>query len=274
MRHEYGHHIDAVIDRHLLAKAGQDPVLIQNYSGYASRRALPAMAQDALDLEKTLTRDSPAYRDALHKKAKPGTREAVEAAQAQLSASIGLTGRSDAAAAYAKLEAEFARRGLSYDEAKLVAPSLALAPGTVPANNYQTLGVVENAVKFLISYDKKDHYTLIEEVGSRTRGNLLSGLADSIGASTINEIDYWFGHDTKYYKDKMKWSRYVNTLGFDGASTYKLGRREYGARANAQLFANWFEAWTSGNATQYALFTRFFPRTSKIFEDLVKEAML
>ena len=29
----------------------------------------------------------------------------------------------------------------------------------------------------------------------------------------------------------------------------------------------------SGNATQYAMFKRFFPRTSKIFEELVEEAM-
>jgi hypothetical protein len=274
MRHEYGHHIDAVIDRHLLAKAGQNPDLIARYSGYASRRALPAMAQDALDLEDTLTKDSKEYRIAAHKKAKPGALDAVQKAQSDLAQSIGLTGRDTASAAHAKLEAEFAKRGLSYDEAKLVAPRLALQTGSAPNNDDATLGSVENAVRFLVAYDKKDHYTLIEEVGSRDRGNLLSCISDSIGASTINQIDYWFGHKTKYYKDAMPRSRFVNGLGFDGASTYKLGRREYGRRASAQLFANWFEAWTSGNATQYALFTRFFPRTSKVFEELVKEAML
>ena len=274
MRHEYGHHIDAVIDRHFLAKAGQSPALIARYSGYASRRALPAMAQDALDLENTLTKDSREYRIAVHKTAKPGALDVVQRAQSDLAQAIGLTGRDTASVAYVKLEAEFAKRGLSYAEAKLVAPSLALQTGSAPNNDYATLGAVENAVRFLIAYDKKDHYTLIEEVGSRKRGNPLSGISDSIGASTINQIDYWFGHKTSYYKKVMARSRFVNGLGFDGASTYKLGGREYGSRANAQLFANWFEAWTSGNATQYAMFTRFFPRTSKVFEDLVKEAML
>ena len=275
MRHEYGHHIDAVIDRHLLAKAGQAPSLIEGYAGYASRRALPAIAEDALDLEKTLIKDSQQYRKAAHKKYAPGANEKVLNARDALEAELGLTDLASGPFAYAKLDDAFKKRGLSFDEAKQILSSLNLvAAKTEPKADYDTYTVVSDAVKMLVSYDEKDHYTLIEALASRNRGNLLSGLSDSIGASTLNQIDYYFGHDTSYYTEKTAWSLNANGLGFDGKFTYMQGGRQYAARSNAQLFANWFEAWTSGNATQYAIFTRFFPRTSKVFEDLVKEAML
>lgn len=274
MRHEYGHHIDAVIDRYLLAKAGQDPSLIEAYAGYASRRALPAIAEDALDLEKTLIQDSPEYRRAVHKKYAKGANEKVLRARDALEAELGLTDLASGPSAYAKLDAAFKKRGLSFDEAKQIIPSLnSVAANAAPGADYDTYTVVSDAVRMLVSYDEKDHYTLIEKLASRRRGNLLSGLSDSIGASTLNQIDYYFGHTTSYYKEKMAWSKYANNLGFDGSFTYTQGRRQYASRSNAQLFANWFEAWTSGNATQYALFKRFFPRTSKIFEELVAEAM-
>jgi hypothetical protein len=275
MRHEYGHHIDAVIDRHLLAKAGQDPKLIEDYAGYASRRALPAIAEDALDLEKTLIQDSPEYRKATHKKYAAGANAKVLAARDALEAELGLTDLTSGPSAYAKLDAAFKKRGLSFDEAKQIIPSLNLvSANAAPGADYDTYTVVSDAVRMLVSYDEKDHYTLIEKLASRRRGNLLSGLSDSIGASTLNQIDYYFGHKTKYYTEKLAWSKYANTLGFDGSFTYIQGRRQYASRSNAQLFANWFEAWTSGNATQYEFFKRFFPRTSKIFEELVAEAML
>lgn len=274
MRHEYGHHIDAVIDRHLLAKAGKNPRLIENYAGYASRRALPAMAEDALDLEKTLIQDSKEYRKAVHKKYAKGAAAKVYRATDELEAELGLTDLTSGPSAYAKLDAAFKKRGLSFDEAKQILPSLNLvSANAAPKADYDTYTVVSDAVRMLVSYDEKDHYTLIEKLASRDRGNLLSGLSDSIGASTLNQIDYWFGHDTSYYTEKLAWSKAANTLGFEGSFTYRQGRRQYGSRSNAQLFANWFEAWTSGNATEYAFFKRFFPRTSKIFEEMVAEAM-
>ena len=80
-----------------------------------------------------------------------------------------------------------------------------------------------------------------------------------------------------YYEEFYEWSltlgEYSKSVGMNDAYTYKSGKRVYGVGTSAQLFANWFEAWTSGNATQYSIFIRFFPRTSKVFEKMVKEAM-
>ena len=273
MRHEYGHHIDAVIDRHLLAKAGVAQGKINIYAGYASRRALEAIAKDGQALNETLIKDGPQIWKATPQTAAKGAQEKVTAAQAALSSAIGVQGRDNAAAAYANLAAEFKKRGLDYEEAKLICPPLALRPGTAPDNDYPTLGAVESAVRFLVAYDLNDHYTLMEELSSLRRGGLLVGLSDSIGAATLQQIGYGFGHKATYYSKFKTWSKSANQQGLPGEFTHKLGRREYGVGTSAQLFANWFEAWTSGNPTQYAVFTRFFPRTSKIFEDLVEEAL-
>jgi len=273
MRHEYGHHIDAVIDRHLLAKAGVSQGKIDVYAGYASRRALAAIAKDGQALNETLIKDGPQIWKATPQTAAPGAQEKVTAAQIALSSAIGVQGRDNAAAAYANLAAEFKKRGLDYEEAKLICPPLALRPGTNPDNDYPTLGAVESAVRFLVAYDLNDHYTLMEELSSLRRGGLLVGLSDSIGAATLQQIGYGFGHKATYYSKFKTWSKSANQQGLPGEFTHKLGRREYGVGTSAQLFANWFEAWTSGNPTQYAVFTRFFPRTSKIFEDLVEEAL-
>ena len=280
MRHEYGHHIDAVIDRYLLENRGLSPQLAEGLGGMASRRAFAAIAADARALEKNLTRDiqSP-WLNAKPAKGSPAMRLEALRAQAALSKEIGLTDLNDSApAAYAKLEAEFKKRGLDFADAQKVAPALSFPdPRLGPKPDYTTYTRVENAVKFLVSYDKGDHYTLLNDLASFDQGSLLGGLSDSIGASTIQSIGYAFGHKVKYYEEwydsSIRLTRYSRARGMNDAYTYKSGKRVYGAGTSAQLFANWFEAWTSGNATQYAVFTRFFPRTSKVFEKMVKEAM-
>ena len=271
MRHEYGHHIDHMIDRHILAKAG---VPESKYGDVASRRGLSAIADDAKDLDASLIQSVNSRFKATPQAAAKGAKEKVTAAQTALSNEIGLQGRDNAATSYAKLAAEFEKRGLDYEEVKLVCPPLALRPGAIPDNDYPTLGAIEGAVRFLVAYDLNDHYTLIEELSSMRRGSLLSGLSDSIGASTLNQIGYNFGHKTSYYTAWRTWSRTANNAGLPASFTHTLGKRQYGVGTSAQLFANWFEAWSSGNATQYAIFVKFFPRTSGIFEGLVKEALL
>lgn len=274
MRHEYGHHIDAVIDRHLLAKAGIPGPTARAFGGFASRRALAAIAEDGKDLDRSLIQTVPNGWKATPTPGSPAARAEVLAAREKLLNQLGLMDIEDAPAAYAKLEAEFAKRGLSFADAKKLAPGIAFLPGIEPRKDFDTLSIVEEAVKFLVAYDNRDHYTLLTELCSLKRGSPLVGLSDSIGAATLQQIGYNFGHKVKYYSDFRKWSQTADKFNLPGGSfTHKLGKRQYGIGSSAQLFANWFEAWTSGNPTQYAVFTRFFPRTSKIFEELVEEAL-
>jgi hypothetical protein len=279
MRHEYGHHIDAVIDVYLLENRGALPLQASALQGMASRRAYSAIAADARELEKNLISDvqSP-WLAAKPAKGSAAKLSEVQAAQRKLQADIGLIDKASAPAAYAKLEAEFKKRGLDFAEAQQVAQALSFPPYSAgPGPDYTTYSRVENAVKFLIAYDKGDHYTLFNDLASFDQGSLLGGLSDSIGASTIQSIGYGFGHQVSYYEEfytvSIELERYSKAIGLSDAYTYKSGKRVYGVGTSAQLFANWFEAWTSGNATQYAIFTRFFPRTSKVFEKMVKEAM-
>jgi hypothetical protein len=275
MRHEYGHHIDAVIDRHLLAKEGVPQTTINAFGGYASRRALSAIAEDGKDLDKTLIETVPNGWKAKPTPGSPAAKAEVLAAREKLLNKLGLNDIEDAPAAYAKLEAEFEKRGMTLADAKKLAPGIAFLPGIQPQKDFDTLRIVEEAVKFLVSYDLKDHYTLLKELSSLKRGGQLVGLSDSIGAATLQQIGYAFGHTTSYYTKFRGWSKIANAYKIPGGPyAYQLGKRQYGVGTPAQLFANWFEAWTSGNATQYAVFSRFFPRTSKIFEELVEEALL
>jgi hypothetical protein len=273
MRHEYGHHIDAVMDRYFLAKTNAPQTFVENYGWVASRRALPAIAQDAKDLEASLIRTAPTGWTTKPQQAAPGAEERVNEARQKLREQLGLEDRDSAAAAYQKLEAEFAKRGLDFKEAQQVCPDLKLEPGAVPDNSRATFRAARNAVDFLVSYDQRDHWTLLTQLASYERGSPLVGLSDSIGASTLQDIGYNFGHGQDYYQKFLVLSRGANLSGKRTDFTHTASDREYGVGTSAQLFANWFEAWTSGNATQYAVFVRFFPRTSKIFEAMVEEAL-
>jgi len=274
MRHEYGHHIDAVIGRHLLAKAGIAQSQINAFGGFASRRALAAIAEDGKDLDKSLIETVPNNWKATPTQGSPTAKIAVLAERDKILNRLGLRGIDDAPAAYAKLEAEFEKRGMTLTDAKKLAPGIAFLPGIQPQKDFDTMRIVQEAVQFLVAYDLKDHYTLMRELSSLRRGGTLVGLSDSIGASTLQQIGYAFGHKTSYYAKFRTWSKTANGAKLPGGDfVHKLGKREYGVGTSAQLFANWFEAWTSGNPTQYAVFVRFFPRTSKIFEELVKEAL-
>lgn len=277
MRHEYGHHIDAVIDRHLLAKRGLSETQAASLGGMASRRALSAIAADAKELEKGLTNDlTSGWTGQTAQRSLPAY-ITMRNAQEKLLDDIGLLDIKDASSAYAKLAAEFKKRGLDYDEAVKVSPTIGLQAGRQPGDDWDTFQAVDNATKFLVAYDVGDHYTLLKQLASYNQGSLLTGLSDSIGASTIQRLGYQFGHEVKYYTDFVDYSKKLEAdskaLKLNDSYTYKSGKREYGVGTSAQLFANWFEAWTSGNATQYAVFKRFFPRTSRVFEKMVKEAL-
>jgi len=273
MRHEYGHHIDAVIDKYFLAKEGAPQTLVENYGWVASRRALSAIAEDAKDLEASLIRTAPTGWTTTPQQAAPGAAQRVDEARQKLRDDLGLEDRYSAATAYAKLEAEFTKRGLDFKEAQKVVPDIGLEPGLSPDNSRETFRAARNAVDFLVSYDQRDHWTLLTQLSLCERGSYLVGLSDSIGAATLQDIGYNFGHEQAYYKRFLTVSNSANLLGKRSDFTYKSASREYGVGTSAQLFANWFEAWTSGNATQYAVFVRFFPRTAKAFEAMVEGAL-
>jgi hypothetical protein len=274
MRHEYGHHIDAVIDRHLLAKAGVSGPTARAVGGFASRRALAAIALDGKDLDAALTQAVPNNWKATPTPGSPSAQAAVLAEKERVLNGLGLMQVEDAPIAFSRLRAEFKKRGLDYDEAAQLAPEIAIPAGRSPGADWTTFSAVEASAAFLVAYDLGDHHTLLTRLASLKRGSMLVGLSDSIGAATLQQIGYAFGHKTSYYTKFRTWSRSANKANLPGGEfTHKLGKREYGVGTSAQLFANWFEAWTSGNATQYAVFVRFFPRTSKIFEELVEEAM-
>ncbi len=194
MRHEYGHHIDAVIDRHLLAKRGLSETQAAALGGMASRRALSAIAADAKELEKGLTNDlTSGWTGQTVQRSLPAY-AAMRQAQEKLLDDLGLLDLKDAPSAYAKLAAEFKKRKLNYDEAVKVAPSIGLKAGRQAGEDWDTFQAVEDATKFLVAYDLGDHYTLMKALASFSQGSLLTGLSDSIGAATIQRLGYQFGH--------------------------------------------------------------------------------
>ena len=90
MRHEYGHHIDAVIDRYLLAKAGVSGPTARTFGGFASRRALQAIAEDGKDLDRSLIETVPNNWKAAPTPGSPTAKAAVLAQKEKLLNGLGL----------------------------------------------------------------------------------------------------------------------------------------------------------------------------------------
>ncbi len=271
MRHEYGHHIDARIERIIMEKNGVRDADVLGRATGPSRLANAEMAADAKVLEGSVSMN---FRNAwTHKPANvtPGFDEVVGSAQSKLQRKFRAVERAgdDVKAA---IHSEFAKRNLDYDEVRTIFPHMFTEGSDI-------VRARTDSAAFLAAFDAKDHVSLVYRGGITARhASPLAGLSDSIGAVTNQRLGYAFGHPESYYKKfrahDRKVARYygdkIDTFG-SGPKYPTKGRYAYGTGNSAQVWANWFEAYTSGSETQYTVFKQMFPKTSAKFEKIVKE---
>ncbi len=253
MRHEYGHHV-----AYSLAKKRADTTVDD-----ISMLARPEIVEDAAVWRKY--KPSNYYNVWKRKEVVANQEDARSSEKSFLSKISYITSRVAVDQPIRPLLAkELADREFDYDEVVEMLPAqmtgFARDEGSWDSR-------VNSAAALLAAIDDKDHHYFLNS----TRYNhesVLSGLSDSLGAATNNAVGYRFGHKDSYYKnfrdlDKRRARMSVN----DENLPYK----NLGSGNSAQIWANWFEAYTSGNESQYTLFRLFFPLTSHEFEDLLNE---
>jgi hypothetical protein len=267
MRHEYGHHIDARIEVDLMQANGATKVQ-QTFAIGPSRLAIADLKNDAIALEKSVSADT--FNGWA---AKPPKETAGFAGKVADDAEL-ILGKFRAAVLDGRLNdeinAQFTARNLDYGEAKAMFKHM-FTDGTDAERRL-------DAASFLASFDNLDHVALIYKARANIdHASALSGISDSLGAATNQRIGYKFGHKKNYYAKFRAADRQIRHIvgdkdpfGPDSLSPTS-GRYAYGTGNTAQLWANWFEAYTSGNRTQYSVFVKFFPTTSEKFEGIIKE---
>lgn len=140
--------------------------------------------------------------------------------------------------------------------------------GLTPEQVRSDFGVSQSVgqARFLTAWDKNDHALLMANTNwSKGHASIMAGLSDSIEAATNVKFSYKYGHGKSYYRRFNAFAAYIG-------ETKTINRQKYNNGHTTQIFANWFEAYTSGNETQLAIFERFLPRTSKTFRRIVEEA--
>jgi hypothetical protein len=291
MRHEYGHHIDYVMEREFAKRSGMTISKTHNRAGM-SRLAYKEIAQDAEEIFDKNSRINPqsVFRGAVSapvndvfRGVAEDARQAAWSTLSRIRRAARKAGKDEEAAQSAHIDQLLADRKLgTRAEFEAVFPSA--KSGDAQQN-------AEQIVALIASYDVKDHVYLMDSADfSRPAGGPLAGLSDSLGAATGSRVVYFYAHSqTEYYDVKLYWDK-QKTLGDDllrtaaksitkeipqyvAPSPASLQILQYGTGTPKQLFANWFEAWTSGNRTQIALFEQMFPRTTAAFEKLVNEAL-
>jgi len=130
----------------------------------------------------------------------------------------------------------------------------------------------EGWAEFATAWRNRDGYTLstglAKEYGSITHADPWPGVQDAIEAATGANLKSAFGHGKSYYTKRKKYEQFhkrFKNVTIGGKATYVHGF------STGQAFANWFEAYGSGDALQYGIFKRLFPRTSAAFEALLEE---
>jgi hypothetical protein len=208
-----------------------DPARAQQYASFDAVDDLAADGK-ALIATRTGDRDSP-----------KNERRAIDNAIA-LSNELG----SDRA----KLQAAYAQDGLDLDEMVRVFPKVR---------------EIENGeARLLSAWRDRDHRRIMEVFTdwSVGHGGKMNGLSDTIEASVNAKFSYYFGHGKAYY---LKRNKFYGRYGF----TKTLNRQKYNPGHTTQAFANWFEAYTSGDETQLQIFKHFLPRTAAKFEKIYKD---
>ena len=261
MRHEYGHHIDARIEAEVVKRQGGAR------AGFGvSRLAKAELKKDAQSLEATVSTKTRNLWTGQSPAITPGFAEKVDLDRAALSSKYRQASREgDMRAVIAK---DFQDRGLDYAEAREMFPHIFV-------DGVDGAGARADASRFLAAFDNNDHAVLVYGGGARmTHSSALSGLSDSLGAATNQRIGYQFGHAKKYYADMRahdkRSARLIGDADTIGGLAPTGGKYAYGSGNTAQLWANWFEAYTSGSETQYTVFKKLFPATSGRFEDILE----
>lgn len=126
--------------------------------------------------------------------------------------------------------------------------------------------------EFVVAWKTRDSYLLTHGLqmaygGRNSHDKIWPGLQDTLEASTGANVRQGFGHGKKYYTQRKaleeKFGRFKKAT---------VGKPTYFTGANTgQAFANWFEAYGSGNSIQYGIFKRLFPKVSARFEAMLEE---
>ena len=230
----FRHEYGHFIDNQILRATTDDAVRRQQ--SYISFDAVEDLAADGKELVKTRT--GPTNKD---------TRKREDMV---VDRAIKL--RDEIGASPVKARLAYEAEGIDLDEMRRVFP---------------IIGEIEDGpARFLSAWRDKDHRRIMEIFADWKPGHAskLAGLSDSIEASVDVQFQYRYGHGTSYYNKKRRFYRQFG-------HTKMIGKRVYTPGQTTQAFANWFEAYTSGDETQLQIFKHFLPRTAAKFEKIYKE---
>lgn len=261
-RHEYGHHLDAMIANKLKPELEGSKVHIR----YASQLAIKDVAADGRVLMDTRTeisdRGSIPDKELIEKqlgKVKKTRRKILD----HMTDRVIDNGESTDTV----VRSEFSKRGLDFDFFVNV-----YGEGEMLSPKGETS--LLRASTYLGSWDEKDHAFFLnydrafrKNANRQYKGHAhpLAGLSDSIQAATAGDFGYLFGHENSYWKPSHMDTQKNSFMGLSA----KVGQRFMGDRSTTQAFANWIEAMGQSNQTQKAFYRHFLPRTYAAFEKLL-----
>jgi hypothetical protein len=280
MRHEYGHHIDARIEVDILDQRKLGGPNVRAGVIGPSRLAYPDMEQDAALLRRQM---SGAYTNGWVKdpaRIVPGNRDfkaEIEEARTKVRRTLREILRSEKSDDEKRIAVEglFTDRELDYAYARKFYSHL------LRSDDVNDVSYREGVIDFLAAFDTGDHRALIYDAISIDHASPLSGLSDTLGALTNQDIGYMFGHEWDYYTQfanaDRTWGPQLDKFGFNVFGKGSLNpystkfAHDYGTGNAAQAWANWFDAYMSGNKTEYTIFKRLFPNTSARFERIIQD---
>lgn len=280
MRHEYGHHIDARIEVDILDQRNLGGPNVRAGVLGPSRLAYPDMEKDAALLRRQM---SGAYTNGWVKdpaRVVHGNRDykaEVEEARTNIRRALREILRSEKSddEKRAAVESLFNDRGLDYAYVRKFYSHL------LRSDDVNDVSYREGVIDFLAAFDTGDHRALIYDATSITHASPLSGLSDTLGALTNQDIGYMFGHEWDYYTQfanaDRTWGAQLDKFGLNVFGKGSLNpyttkfAHDYGTGNAAQCWANWFDAYMSGSKTEYIIFKRLFPHTSARFERILQD---
>jgi len=265
MRHEYAHFIDNDMNVKALEARGLGDKLGLRYVLGPSRLAKKELGEDAKILFATVSKP---FHNVWSNKKVPVNRafsDKVEKDRFEIRSRYRKADR--VGNGVSEVNSDFEKRGLDQQEVRDIFPHMFTGSKTGK-------DLYSDAADFFAAFDNGDHVRLVYDGGaSITHKSPLSGLSDSIGASTNQSLGYRFGHPASYYSQSRSHDRrtvdFYGDVGIGGLMPSK-DKFPYGTGNTGQLWANWFEAYTSGNDTQYTVFKKFFPQTSARFEGILE----